>query len=131
MVAMQAAFPFMKEHGGSIINFGSGRGTLATPGTAAYNVTKEAVRTLSRSAANEWGQYGIRVNIMSPIIATDSFYTDMADPDARQALINAIPLRFVGDAREAGRVAVFLAGPDSRYMTGHTFMVDGGYTPRV
>src|SRR3546814_4406842 len=55
LIAMQEVFPHMKARGGgAIINFGSMRGTIATPFTAAYNAAKEAIRALSRTAANEW-----------------------------------------------------------------------------
>src|SRR3546814_13465930 len=90
----------------------------ATPFTAAYNAAKEAIRALSRTAANEWGQYGIRVNVINPVIATDSYREDVSTDEARQAFESTIPLRFIGQPIEAARVAVFLAGPDSRYLTG-------------
>src|SRR3546814_11577447 len=55
LIAMQEVFPHMKARGGgAIINFGSMRGTIATPFTAAYNAAKEAISALSRTAANEW-----------------------------------------------------------------------------
>src|SRR3546814_11870032 len=77
-----------------------------------------AIRALSRTAANEWGQYGIRVNVINPVIATDSYREDVSTDEARQAFESTIPLRFIGQPIEAARVAVFLAGPDSRYLTG-------------
>lgn len=126
LIAMQAAFPHMKAAGGgAVINFGSMRGTIATPHTAAYNATKEAIRALSRTAANEWGQYGIRVNVINPVIETDAYREDVP-PDARDAFTATIPLRFIGQPSDAARVAVFLAGPDSRYLTGQTLYTDGG-----
>lgn len=125
--AMQAAFPHMKARGGGrIINFGSMRGLISTPNTAAYNVTKEAVRSLSRTTANEWGQYGIRVNVINPVIATDAYNTDLPTPEIREQFAQTIPLRYAGMPRDAARVAVFLAGPDSAYITGMSFTVDGG-----
>ena len=127
LYAMQQAFPHMKAGGGgSIINFGSMRGTIATPYTAAYNAAKEAIRALSRTAAAEWGQHGIRVNVINPVIATDSYYDDVPTEEARQAFESTIPLRFMGQPQDAARVAVFLAGPDSRYLTAQTLYVDGG-----
>src|SRR3546814_2942820 len=92
----------------------------------AYNAAKEAIRALSRTAANEWGQYGIRVNVINPVIATDSYREDVSTDEARQAFESTIPLRFIGQPIEAARVAVFLAGPDSRYLTGQTLYTDGG-----
>lgn len=127
LIAMQAAFPHMKARGGgSIVNFGSMRGTIATPFTAAYNATKEAIRALSRTAANEWGQHGIRVNVINPVIATDSYRADVSTDEARAAFESTIPLRFMGQPRDAARVAVFLASEDARYLTGQTLYTDGG-----
>jgi NAD(P)-dependent dehydrogenase (short-subunit alcohol dehydrogenase family) len=129
LYAMQAAFPHMKAAGaGRIINFGSMRGIISTPGTVAYNVTKEAVRALSRTAANEWGKHGITVNIINPVIATDSYREDLPTPELRQQFEATIPVGRVGQPLDCARVAVFLAGPDSSYMTGMTFAVDGGLT---
>ena len=66
---MQAVFPTMKAKGwGKIINFTSTSGMLGTTGNTAYNVTKEAIRSLSKTAANEWGQFGINVNLISPTL---------------------------------------------------------------
>lgn len=127
LVAMQAAFAHMKKAGGgSIINFGSGRGTIATPFTAAYNVTKEAVRTLSRTAANEWGKHGIRTNVINPVIATDAYFADVDTPEAREAFEKTIPVGFIGVPRDVGRLAVFLASDDARYINGQTIQADGG-----
>jgi NAD(P)-dependent dehydrogenase (short-subunit alcohol dehydrogenase family) len=127
LISMQAAFPHMKQAGGgAIINFGSGRGTLATPFTAPYNVTKEAVRTLSRTAANEWGKYGIRTNVINPVIATDAYFADVSTPEARAAFEQTIPTGFIGVPRDVGRLAVFLASDDARYINGQTIQADGG-----
>lgn len=56
LYGMRAAFPYMREEGGKIINFGSGNGIAGLKGSAAYDPTKEAIRTLSRAAAIEWGK---------------------------------------------------------------------------
>jgi NAD(P)-dependent dehydrogenase (short-subunit alcohol dehydrogenase family) len=64
--AMQAAFPHMRERGGRIINFASWYGATGKAGTVGYNITKEAVRSLSRTAAREWGRHAITVNVVVP-----------------------------------------------------------------
>jgi NAD(P)-dependent dehydrogenase (short-subunit alcohol dehydrogenase family) len=128
--AMKSAFPYLKASRGSVINFGSHRGIISTPFTGAYNVTKEAIRSLSRTAANEWGQYGIRVNVINPIIETDAYREDLPTAQLRQQFEQTIPLRHIGQPTEAARAAVFLAGPDSRYITGSMLTVDGGVTSR-
>jgi 2-hydroxycyclohexanecarboxyl-CoA dehydrogenase len=132
LYAMQAAFPHLKEKGGKIINFGSGNGIGSMKGTAAYNATKEGIRSLTRSAAVEWGRYGIGVNVLVPTIVTDSaraFFD--ARPGIEDKLVAGIPMGRFGDVeRDIGPVAVFLASSDSDYVTGQTIHVDGGQITR-
>jgi NAD(P)-dependent dehydrogenase (short-subunit alcohol dehydrogenase family) len=128
LFAMQAAFPHLRERGGKIINFGSGNGIGAMKGTAAYNATKEAIRSLTRTAAAEWGKYGICVNVVVPTIVTDAA-RDFLDgrPGLEEKLVAQIPLRRMGDVdRDIGPVAVFLASSDSDFVNGQTIHVDGG-----
>ncbi|MCU1346439.1 MAG: family NAD(P)-dependent oxidoreductase [Acidimicrobiia bacterium] len=125
---MQEVFPYMKESGGKIINFGSGNGIGAMKGTAAYNATKEGIRALSRTAANEWGRYNIMVNVIIPTIVTDSARDFLGNrPGVEEKLLAGIPLRRMGDVdRDIGPVAVFLASSDSDFITGQAINVDGG-----
>jgi NAD(P)-dependent dehydrogenase (short-subunit alcohol dehydrogenase family) len=128
LYGMQAVFPHMSNGGGKIINFGSGNGIGAMKGSAAYNSTKEAIRALSRTAAAEWGKYGIYVNVLIPTMLTDSadeFFE--ARPGIREKLVAQIPLRRFGDVdRDIAPVAVFLASSDSDFVTGQAIHVDGG-----
>jgi NAD(P)-dependent dehydrogenase (short-subunit alcohol dehydrogenase family) len=132
LYGMQAAFPHMRDRGGKIINFGSGNGVMALKGTAAYNCTKEAIRTLTRTAAIEWGKYNICVNTVVPTMATDAataFFESR--PGIEEKLVSQIPMRRMGDvARDIGPVAVFLAASDSDFVTGQTIHVDGGQVTR-
>ncbi|MCK9563217.1 MAG: SDR family oxidoreductase [Bacteroidales bacterium] len=126
---MKAAFPHMKkQHYGKIINFGSSSGQIGFEGNTCYNVAKEAIRALSRTAAREWGQYGINVNIINPALETRAFDAwKTARPEFVEALKEKIPMRRLGDPdRDGGPLAVFLAGPGSDYITGSTFMLEGG-----
>ncbi|MGD9701047.1 MAG: SDR family NAD(P)-dependent oxidoreductase [Acidimicrobiia bacterium] len=128
LYGMQAVFPHMRERGGKIINLGSGNGIGAMPGTAAYNAAKEAIRSLSRTGAAEWGKYGICVNVIIPTMVTDSaraFFE--ARPGIEEKLVAQIPLRRFGDVdRDIGPVAVFLASSASDFVTGQAIHVDGG-----
>lgn len=132
LYGMQAAFPHLRERGGKVINMGSGNGISNVKGTAAYNANKEAIRSLTRTAAAEWGKYGINVNVIVPTILTDAvsdFFRDR--PDAREHVLAQIPMRRLGDVeRDIGPVAVFLAASDSDYVTGMTVHVDGGQIMR-
>lgn len=125
---MKSAFPHLKVSGaGRIINFGSHWGQIGFELTVAYNSAKEAIRGLSRTAAREWGKHGITVNVINPAAKTAELVKFIeSNPEVAKAAENRIPLRRYGELDDTARVAVFLAGPDSSYLTGMTFQVDGG-----
>ncbi|MEA1652840.1 SDR family oxidoreductase [Nitrospirillum sp. BR 11164] len=125
---MQAAFPHLKARGGSIINLGSREGIYGGIGFGIYAATKEGVRGVSRVAAREWGRYGIRVNVICPAALSPVAiqYLD-AHPEQAEMYRKEIALGRFGDPHaDIGPVAVFLAGDDSRYITGQTINADGG-----
>ena len=126
LLFMQECFPHMKEKGyGRIINTASAAGYDGSPGFGAYGMAKEAIRAVTRTAANEWGQYGITVNVFLPIIATDTFRE--TQPEALKALEARTALKRVGTTEEdCAPLIVFLASEDGGYMTGQSVMVDGG-----
>jgi NAD(P)-dependent dehydrogenase (short-subunit alcohol dehydrogenase family) len=126
---MKAAFPHMKAAGyGRVINFASSSGQVGFEGNTCYNATKEAIRGLSRTAAREWGQYGITVNIINPALETRAFDAwKTARPEFVEELKQKIPVRRLGDPeRDAGPLAVFIASEGAGYITGQTFMLEGG-----
>jgi NAD(P)-dependent dehydrogenase (short-subunit alcohol dehydrogenase family) len=126
---MQACFPTMREHGGRIINFGSGSATMGLPNLGSYNIAKEGVRGLTKSAAAGWGQYGITVNNVCPLAtspAYEKWFASISEED-QQAHLESILLRRMGDPeQDIGALVVFLAGPGGGYITGRTIHVDGG-----
>lgn len=132
----QAAFAYMKETGGAIINFGSLAGIRGMVDRAAYSAAKGAVAAWSRSAALAWGKYGIRVNVVAPVMRTEvaQKYLDRLPAKERQAMnerfATQIPLggRLGEPERDLGPLMVFLAGKGARFITGQTFAVDGGMT---
>lgn len=131
---MRAVFPYLRaRNGGRIVNFGSGWGLLGRQGAVAYNVAKEGIRGLSRTAAKEWGQYNITVNTIIPYIQTDSLAeARRRDPERYERILQEIPLRRFGDAeRDAGRTVVFLCSDDASFLTNLTVAVDGGFAPRA
>ena len=125
---MRAAFPHMRERGGSIINFGSMAGVQGWANFAPYAAAKEAIRGLSRVAANEWAAYGIRVNVVCPMAMTPGVAQwAEARPEQYAQSAAKVPLGRFGDpARDVAPIVAFLAGDDARYMTGQTVMADGG-----
>ena len=129
---MQLCFPYMKEHGGSIINFGSIGGVSGLEGFAAYAAEKEAIRGLSRVVAREWGQFGIRVNCVCPNVITDRFEEGIhqSPKEIQEYLIGNMSQNAMhrpGKAYEDFTpAALFLASEDSRWVTGQTLHVEGG-----
>lgn len=125
---MREARPHLARAGGSIINFASGAGLHGNVNQAAYAAAKEAVRGISRVAANEWAQQGINVNLISPLARTEGVSAFIeAHPEQEEILNRVSPMRRLGDPRnDIAPVAVFLASADAQYMTGQTLMVDGG-----
>jgi 2-hydroxycyclohexanecarboxyl-CoA dehydrogenase len=126
--AMQAAFPHMKSSGGKIINLGSSAAQIGLAGYGAYAAAKEGIRGLSRVAAREWGRHGINVNVINPAVESDGLLQLKKDnPALIEAMTAQIPLGRWGEPiRDSGALAVFLASPASDYITGMTFMLDGG-----
>ena len=127
--SMQAVFPLMRaRQRGRIINLASLNGVNAHVGTADYNAAKEALRALTRTAAREWAPHQICCNVICPGARTEAFDRFAAhSPDNARAIVAANPMGRLGDPEtDIGPVAVFLAGDDSRYLTGNTLFVDGG-----
>ncbi len=127
--AMQAVFPGMRERGwGRVVNMCSLNGVNAHPYSVDYNMAKEALRTLTRTAAREWAVYGICCNAICPAAATDAYQRyATAQPDNAAAMLKLNPMGRMGDPEaDIGSVALFLASDDCRYLTGNTLFVDGG-----
>jgi NAD(P)-dependent dehydrogenase (short-subunit alcohol dehydrogenase family) len=127
--AMNAAFPSMKAQCfGRIINLCSLNGVNAHPQTAEYNVAKEALRCLTRTAAREWAPHGITVNAICPGAITAA-YRAMLEfaPQMAERVNKQIPMGYMGDPYDdISGVALFLASKEAKYMTGNTLFVDGG-----
>ncbi|PSR68440.1 oxidoreductase [Nocardia sp. MDA0666] len=125
---MRACYPHLKRNRGSVINFASGAGLEGQVRQGSYAAAKEAIRAISRVAANEWAADDINVNVISPLALTEGVAAYIeANPGVEEALLARTPLHRFGDPEtDIGRVAVFLASADAKYMTGQTLMVDGG-----
>ncbi len=129
---MQAVFPHMRDQGrGRIVTMGSNAALLGAAGYAPYASSKEAIRALTRSAAREWGTFGITVNCLCPVSAAHRMPPADEDPvrarDVRRDLRQpADPARRRRRVDDIGPVVQFLLSDASRYMTGQTLMADGG-----
>lgn len=128
--AMQAVFPHLRDQGwGRIVTMGSAMGITGAAGYAPYGASKEAIRSLTRSAAKEWGRYGIVVNCVCPASVAHRLPPD--DDGSRRAAFDAMyadhPIGRDGDAEDdIAPVVAFLLSDACRYLTGETLMVDGG-----
>lgn len=127
--AMRETFPEMRSRGwGRVVNMCSLNGVNAHMGTLEYNVAKESLRTLTRTAAREWAPTGVVVNAVCPAAKSAAFHKVMgAHPELISAADASNPMGRIGDPYlDIAPVVSFLAGDDCRYMTGNTLFVDGG-----
>lgn len=125
---MRECFKYLKESGGSVINFASGAGLFGKPGQSSYAAAKEGIRGLSRVAATEWGPDGVRVNVVYPLAMTESLREWKEHyPELYAKTIKDIPLgRFADPVEDIGRACVFLASKEASFITGETITLQGG-----
>jgi meso-butanediol dehydrogenase / (S,S)-butanediol dehydrogenase / diacetyl reductase len=125
---MRACHPYLVG-GGAIVNVGSGVALRpSTAGFGCYAAVKEAIRSLTRAAACEWGPVGIRANVIMPLSmspAMEGFFAAL--PEVAEEMLGQIPLGRMGDSQQdIGRAVVFLCSDAASYITGITLPVDGG-----
>ena len=127
LYGMQACFPHMKERGGTIVNMGSSTGVMGDRRFAAYGMAKEAIRGLTKHAANEWGRYGITVNVICPAALSEGAekFRD-TQPERWSQVLREIPLGRMGDPITDIAPTIVALATDLRYLTGATLMLDGG-----
>jgi NAD(P)-dependent dehydrogenase (short-subunit alcohol dehydrogenase family) len=126
---MQAVFPGMKARGwGRIVNMGSLSSVRAMAFNLSYNISKDAVIGLTRTAAVEWGQYGIIVNCICPGVDTPGFKLarERNPTIAPNGPVHHATRRWGEPEEDVGPVAVMLSSDDCAHMTGMVFFVDGG-----
>jgi NAD(P)-dependent dehydrogenase (short-subunit alcohol dehydrogenase family) len=120
----------LKQGAGAIVNLSSVAGQVGLPGASVYVASKHAVEGLTKSAALEGAAGGVRVNAVAPgPVATDMLdrFTG-GDAQARSGLLSSVPARRAANPDEVAQTIVFLAGDKARYITGHSVVVDGGYS---
>jgi glucose 1-dehydrogenase len=114
--------------GGSIINVTSQLAEVARPERAAYVASKGGGRSLTHAMALELAPHGIRVNAIAPgPTLTGLTRASYADPERRRATIAQIPLGRMGQPEDIVGAVLYLASDESRWVTGSTVTVDGGY----
>jgi NAD(P)-dependent dehydrogenase (short-subunit alcohol dehydrogenase family) len=131
--ACQAAGRIMiQQRSGCIINMSSQAAFAALPTESVYCMTKAGISHLTKCLAVEWGKYNITVNAVAPtFILTPGTQPALADPGFRQDVIDRIAaLHRIGEPIEVAGAVVFLASPAASLITGHTLVIDGGWTAR-
>lgn len=120
------AVPYLQASKGCVINVSSMIGFRAMTGKAAYAASKAALTHLTQIMAVEWGPLGIRVNAVAPgRIITPMGASRPGDPEA---ILDRVPLRFLGKPEDVVGPVLFLASDAAGYITGHTIVVDGGWS---
>ncbi len=125
LMTRAAAKAMMRRKSGRIINIASAAGAMGNPGQANYSAAKAGVIGLTKAAARELAHWNVLVNAVAPgLIETDM--TAAISGEARESLLEQVPLRRIGAAREVAEVVRFLAGDGAAYVTGQTIRVNGG-----
>jgi 3alpha(or 20beta)-hydroxysteroid dehydrogenase len=119
--------PMTKAGGGSIINISSIEGFTGAAGLSAYSASKFAIRGMTKAAARELGQFGIRVNSVHPGGVLTRMVLDQANTGRDgESFLGNLPLGRFADPGEISRLVAYLASDESSYSTGSEFVADGG-----
>lgn len=113
---------------GSIVNIGSQAGVIALDKHVAYCAAKGAIIAMTKVLALEWGQYGIRVNAVSPTVVLTELGHKAWDGPAGDAFKPEIPAKRFAEPDEIAGTIAFLCSGAAGMITGHNLLVDGGYT---
>jgi len=116
---------FVKRRSGNIINISSVVGLMGNKGQANYAASKAGIIGFTKTVAREYGKRNIRCNAIAPgYIATEM--TATLNEDMTKAIAESLPLGTLGEPEDVANLALFLAGPSSKYITGEVIKVDGG-----
>jgi len=115
----------LKQRRGRIVSIASIVGIIGNPGQANYAASKAGIIGMTKAVAKELAGRGITCNAIAPgFIKTEM--TDTLPEEAKQRLMNAIPMGMLGDPTDVAQAALFLVSDAARYITGHVLVVDGG-----
>jgi len=117
---------FMGERDGVIVNISSVMGERGWIGESNYAASKGAVNAFTRCCAMEVARFGIRVNSVLPGFVPTELVEGLVAKDGGKGILKQLPMKSFGEVGDVARLVAFLAGPDSKYMTGSFVTVDGG-----
>jgi NAD(P)-dependent dehydrogenase (short-subunit alcohol dehydrogenase family) len=128
IVSMQCVGRGMVEQkSGVVLVMASIYSFVGAPGNSIYCMTKGGLLQLSKAVAVEWARYNVRVNAICPgWIETDLTRPYMQDQKAVDAGLRQIPIRRFGKPEDIGPLAVYLASDEASFVTGQSFVIDGG-----
>ena len=119
----------LKNGGGAIVNTASIAGMIAEPGISAYVTAKHGVIGLSKAAAVEYANQGIRINALAPgLVTTAMTKAWFDDPNIRAYFTANTPIGRVSQPEEMAPMVLFLCSDFASFAVGQTFVIDGGYT---
>jgi len=126
----QQAPAMLAGGGGAIINNASTAGLIGFPGLATYSASKHAVIGLTKTAALEYAEHGIRVNAVAPGVIETQMFDRIADynDDLIEYARTLHPMKRFGESSEVAQAVLWLASPENSFTTGITLPLDGGFT---
>ncbi|HEY6878364.1 MAG TPA: SDR family oxidoreductase [Polyangiales bacterium] len=122
----RAAFSFLQQTRGSIVNITATQALIATPLQCHAGAAKAGIEKLTRDLALEWGPLGIRVNTVAPGPIGDTEGMARLAPEGHEKLQRYVPLRRYGKIEEVAEAVLFLVSPAAGFITGSTLLIDGG-----
>jgi NAD(P)-dependent dehydrogenase (short-subunit alcohol dehydrogenase family) len=126
-----AALPALRRTRGSVVFLSSIAGHVGFPASSAYCATKGAIEQMTKAIAVEEAPNGVRVNAIAPgNVETPMNAHLMAEPTYKQAMLDATPLGRNGQPQDIVPLALLLAGADGAWITGHSVIIDGGWSAR-
>lgn len=132
VLARAAGRHFEEQGSGKVINIASTSGLRGKPGLVAYSSSKGALLRFTESLASEWARINVQVNAIAPgAFVTEAQSAVTSSPELLERRIRKIPARRMGATEEFGPLVCLLASPSSDFITGATFVIDGGEVSKL
>jgi 2-dehydro-3-deoxy-D-gluconate 5-dehydrogenase len=132
VLANAAGSQFKEQGSGKVINIASTSGLRGKPGLVAYSSSKGALLRFTESLAAEWARHNIQINAIAPgAFATEAQRAVTSSPKLLEKRMRKIPARRMGEVEEFGPLVCLLASSRSDFITGATFVIDGGEVSKL